>query len=169
MKRIILLAVLTSILCACGTTRVAVKINDEYRTSDDTKVVLGETKNETGNEYDIDVTGMLANALEKQLRENQLLSSLSQKGDIIVVSKIVEYEKGDAFKRWLWPGYGSTKLAVNSEIKNSQGKIVGSIESRHTVDSGGAYTIGAWEKVFENVSEDIVKELIIKLKENKKA
>lgn len=169
MKRVLLIAAISSILCACGTAHVAIQIDDEYRTDDETKVVLGETKNETGNEYDVDITGMLESALEKQLRENKILSSLSDKGNIVIVSRIMEYEKGDAFKRWLMPGYGSTKLSVNSDIKDSQGNIVGSITSKHTVDSGGAYSVGAWEKIFGNVSKDIVKELIIELRENQES
>lgn len=69
--------------------------------------------------------------------------------------RILGYEKGDAFKRWLMPGWGSTVLTVQCDLLDS-GSKVGNLEAERTVDAGGAYTVGAWEKVFKQVALDVV-------------
>ncbi len=77
-------------------------------------------------------------------------------------SEIREYRPGSAFKRWLWPGYGSTILWVESVLREGH-KMIGEISTRHTVDAGGAYTAGAYQSIFGAVAEDIVADLKKKL------
>ena len=76
--------------------------------------------------------------------------------------KIVEYDKGNAFKRWLLPGWGSTALSIECNLREGS-LVVGTIEVRRTIDVGGGYTIGAWRTVFKTVAEDVAKELGAKL------
>jgi len=83
---------------------------------------------------------------------------------LILTSQIVEYEEGDAFKRWLLPGWGTTVLSIHCELKDSAtGKLLGAVEARRTISIGGAYSIGAWRTVFASVAKDVVKELRAKI------
>jgi hypothetical protein len=46
--------------------------------------------------------------------------------------KITEYEAGSAFKRWLLPGYGVTKISVQVTLLDGETEV-GSIVGRRTV------------------------------------
>jgi hypothetical protein len=72
---------------------------------------------------------------------------------------IIEYRKGDAFKRWLWPGYGSTVLVVEATLLDADGNVDATAQANRSVDAGGGYTVGAWKKIFEDVSADLVSDL----------
>ncbi len=80
---------------------------------------------------------------------------------------IIEYRKGDAFKRWLWPGYGSTVLVVEAILLDSNGNIDATAQANRSVDAGGGYTIGAWKEIFTNVSADLVSDLNTNAKDRK--
>jgi len=66
---------------------------------------------------------------------------------LVLNCKIIEYDKGNAFKRWLYPSWGITLLNIQCELKD-RNKVVGSARARHTVSAGGLYTIGAWKFIF---------------------
>ena len=104
---------------------------------------------------------MFTDALTQQLQGDNLLWAGGQPaGHLTIATKIVEYEPGNAFKRWLLPGYGSTVIALHSELKDSaSGKLVGPVDARRTVSFGGAFMIGAWRTIFASVAKDVVEEL----------
>ncbi len=77
---------------------------------------------------------------------------------LIITADILKYAKGNAFKRWLCPGYGITILDV-SAILMQDDQEVGKVTARRTVTAGGAYTIGAWKDVFLNLASDVVTDL----------
>jgi len=72
---------------------------------------------------------------------------------------IIEYRMGDAFKRWLWPGYGSTILVIEANLLDAEGNVDATAQANRSVDAGGGYTVGAWEKIFEDVAADLVSDL----------
>jgi hypothetical protein len=147
-------------LTACvGTAQHNVKVHDAQAFSTDTKVILGTVANKTGENFDVDIEAMLEAAMEKKLSGDNLLG---QKGDSDLVSmdvSIIEYRKGDAFKRWLWPGYGSTVLVIEATLLDSEGNVDATAQANRSVDAGGGYTIGAWKKIFEDVANDLVEDL----------
>ncbi len=81
---------------------------------------------------------------------------------VVLACKIVEYDEGNAFKRWLLPGWGATVLSIQCDMKKG-GQLVGSNDARRTVSAGGGYTIGAWRTIFENLAEDVVEDLRSKI------
>ena len=101
--------------------------------------------------------------LEAKLRASGLFAgSTGGKQPLVISVRIVDYEPGDAFKRWLMPGYGSTVLSVECELRDGSKKVA-TINARRTVDAGGGYTIGAWNTIFTTIAEDIVSSLKKKL------
>jgi hypothetical protein len=88
---------------------------------------------------------------------------------LILAAQILDYERGDAFKRWLLPGYGSTVLSVRGELTDTaDGRLVGSFEARRTVSIGGAYSAGAWRTIFGKVAADVADDLEEAVKEAKR-
>lgn len=148
------------LLTACvGTAKHDVKVHDAQAFSSDTRVIVGEVANKTGESFDIDIEAMLKSAMEQQLSDEKLLG---REGDADLVTmnvNIIEYRKGDAFKRWLWPGYGSTVLVIEATLLDSEGNVDATAQANRSVDAGGGYTIGAWKSIFEDVAEDLVEEL----------
>ena len=147
-------------LTACsGTAQHDVKVHDAQAFNAGTRIILSSVTNKTGETFDVDIETMLETAMEERLSRENLLG---QKGDPDLISmdiKIIEYRKGDAFKRWLWPGYGSTILVIEATLLDSEGNVDAMAQANRSVDGGGGYTIGAWKKIFENVANDLVRDL----------
>lgn len=145
-------------LIGCGSVEHKLDLQNSYTPAVATKIEVGKVTNETGQTFDVNVEQMLTDALAEKLTEENLLWSGQGDDKLILSSKIVEYEKGNAFKRWLLPGWGSTVIAVHGDLKKDN-QLVGSEQARRTVSIGGGYTIGAWKTIFNSIAEDIVEDL----------
>jgi hypothetical protein len=152
------LAALT-LLAGCGTVEHKLALEQQYTVQPGTKVVVGSVKNQTGQTFDIDVEKMLADALNGALEKRNLKWAGGNFPKLELSAEIVEYTKGDAFKRWLMPGWGSTVLVVRGSLTDAENRKIGSVDAKRTVDAGGGYTIGAWETIFKSVADDIITEL----------
>ncbi len=159
-KVILLLTISLSILLSvgCGTVRHSVDLQEDYAIKTDAKIEVGKVTNGTGLTFDIDIEKLLADALEESLREEKLLSTIPREPRLIITSKIAEYEPGNAFKRWLLPGWGSTVLRIECDLMDAN-ELIGSVKAERTVVIGGGYTIGEWKDIFEDVSKDIAKDI----------
>jgi hypothetical protein len=157
--RSLLLGLAIVFLAACGTTEHAVKVQDQRAFSADTKVLVGQVSNKTGESFDIDIETMLREAMENELAKEHLLGTQQSPGVVTMNINIIEYRKGDAFKRWLWPGYGSTVLVVEALLLDRDGNVDATAQANRSVDFGGGYTAGAWKKIFATVAEDLVSDL----------
>jgi hypothetical protein len=104
---------------------------------------------------------MLRNSLDKALSDKKLLWDGSQNKKYYAISmRIIEYDMGNAFKRWLLPTYGSTVLSVHTDIVDlEKNEIVTYMEHKQTIAAGGAYSIGAWKYIFNNVAKDIATDI----------
>jgi hypothetical protein len=151
------------LLVACGTAQHSVKVEDERAFHQDTKVEVGEVSNRTGETFDIDVEGMLRTAMNNALTEENLHSDPGSQNSIIMDLNIIEYRKGDAFKRWLWPGFGSTVLVIEANLLDADGNVDATAQANRSVDAGGGYTIGAWREIFNDVAADLVSDLTSKV------
>ena len=115
-------------------------------------------KNATGEIFDINIETMLVEAAMAELNERELFSG--KENDLVLAISIVQYKKGDAFKRWLMPGMGKTVLSVEANLSNEAGKTLAQSQATKSVGAGGGYTIGAWKRVFEDVSEALIADLM---------
>ena len=149
---------LLAIVTGCGTVQHKVDFKNNYTPQATSMIEVGSVTNETGKTFDIDIEKMLSDALAKKLESEKLLWTGNESPKLLLESKIIEYKKGDAFKRWLLPGWGSTVLIIQADLRKN-GQIVGSVKAKRTVSFGGLYTVGAWKTVFENLANDVVKDL----------
>lgn len=154
----LVLMLTVSILSGCGSVEHKLDLQGGYIPVTGTLVEIGNVANETGQTFDVNVEQMLADALTTELHEENLLWTGQECAKLVLSSKLVEYEKGNAFKRWLLPGWGSTVLTVQAELRNGD-QLAGSEQARRTVSFGGGYTIGAWKTIFRDLAEDIVEDL----------
>jgi hypothetical protein len=146
-------------LFACGTVEHSVRVEDQQAFGADTRVMVGVVANRTGESFDIDVEAMLRDAMVNELTKEDLLGQEGTPGVVTMNVNIIEYRKGDAFKRWLWPGYGSTVLVVEATLLDAEGNVDATAQANRSVDAGGGYTTGAWKEIFEDVAADLVSDL----------
>lgn len=159
---------LSLVLSGCGAVSHETRLVDNYAPKPDSRIEVGPVTNATGQEPKVDdaavnIEQLLSDALVKKLRQEDLLWSADSSPKLVLLSKIVEYEPGDAFKRWLLPGWGSTVVSIECELRDAN-QLVGTVQARRTVSFGGAYTIGAWRTVFASIADDVVAELRGKLR-----
>lgn len=145
-------------LLGCGSVEHKLDFQSSYTPVVATKIEVDKVTNETGQTFDVNVEQMMTDALAKKLGEENLLWTGQGDEKLVLSSKIIEYEKGNAFKRWLLPGWGSTVIAVQADFKKGD-QLVGSERARRTVSIGGAYTIGAWRTILDSIAEDIADDL----------
>lgn len=156
-------------LAGCGSADRNVALVTGYQPAPKSTIAVAEVvdaapKGQRGEEHkDYDAAGKLRAELQAKLREAGLADASGGAASLALSVRIVEYHPGDAFKRWLLPGYGSTVLAVEGTLRDA-GRQVATLTARRSVDAGGAYTIGAWESIFGSVAEDLVAELKQKLR-----
>ncbi len=155
---------LLPVLCvaACGTVEHTVTVQDEEAFHPETRVAVGEVANLTGETFDVDIERLLRDAMLGKLAEQNLAAGPDSQNVMTINLNIIEYRKGDAFKRWLWPGYGSTVLVIEATLLDAAGNVDATAQANRSVDAGGAYTIGAWENIFDDVAGDLVADLKMK-------
>jgi len=150
-------------LAGCGAVTHEAKLVDTYVPQAGSRVEIGGVTNATGQTPTVDgevvnLEKLLSNALSEKLVKKDLLWTGDQARRVVLVSKIIEYEPGDAFKRWLLPGWGATVVGVECEVRDGD-QLIGTVRARRTVSIGCGYTIGAWRTIFNSVAEDIVSDL----------
>ncbi len=121
------------------------------------KVVVGTVTNETGHQFDFDVSAGLRAALAAQLQRRELLAAETPApGDVLLNLTITDYRPGSAFKRWVLPGWGVTVLAVKGALVELDGRTaVAQIDHQRTVAAGGFYTVGAEHYVLDDVAREL--------------
>lgn len=160
------LVILLVAASGCGTVYHTLKFEDDYKPKAETAIEVGSVSNETGKTFDIAIESMLKEALIQAFSDESLLRTDNRNLSLTTNCRIIEYEKGNAFKRWLVPGWGSTVLTIECDLLDSNSKV-GTLIAKRTVDGGGGYSVGAWEKVFQQLAGDVVQDVKEKIGDSK--
>jgi hypothetical protein len=156
LKALCVLVFAVFIFTGCGTIKVAGDFKG-MNLAPETKVEVGKIVNQgNAKEFDDEVQQICKNSLINKFQKEKILWA-SDTGGIKAILDIylIEYQKGDAFKRWLLPGWGATVVTLKAEFKDEKGNTLGIIDCHRTVEAGGGYTIGAWKTIFNDVADDI--------------
>ena len=154
------------VLAGCSTIESTVKFTDTYVPSAATKMKVGTVKTDIQGTFELDINNAFSEALNRELKFKKLLpeAGSATNSGLTVNSQILEYEPGNAFKRWLCPGWGATKLTVSCMLVDPANKEIGTIKTFGNISGGGAYSIGAWKSIFDDVAKDVVAEIYKKHK-----
>jgi hypothetical protein len=143
-------------LAGCATTRAEKPQEIPQVSHSATSIKVVRVTNDSGAISDVDVIGLLWDALEGSLKKKGLLWNRESPGQPFrLEAHIVQYQKGSAWERWLLPGFGSTILAVTCELKDGA-QVIATVKSREKVATGDGLTIGAWKGIFSSVAEEVV-------------
>lgn len=157
------------ILAGCGATNFESKLPKHLALQPGETIEYVSIENVTGKTLDPAADQIFDEYMQELLRERKLLNVSPQPAVFVFKSKLIEYEPGNAFGRWLLPGLGTTVCTVHAEILDKRnGALVGSMESRQTVSVGGAYSIGADKYICKRVADDLIDDIDEKLGREKK-
>ena len=156
--------VLALALAGCGATNFDSKLPDRLSLQPGQTIELLPAENVTGKTLDSPADQIFNEYMAGLLRERKLLNVSPEPAALVLKTKLIEYEPGNAFGRWLLPGLGTTVCTMHAEIldKNT-GALVGRMESRQTVSFGGAYSIGADQYICKRVADELMRDIDKKL------
>lgn len=155
-----LVAVMLSFtLAACATSTGRVRNQSDLLPRPGAAVRLGTVADASDAHLGVDAVALLRTAMHAALQRERL-SARTRSGGFVLNLEIAEYRPGNAFKRWLLPGYGSTVLSVRGTLVDpTTGAVAVTVEQRRAIYMGGAFTIGAWKSVFGAVADDLARDL----------
>ena len=153
----------------CATGKPMAWVEQRVSLSRYRQVDVAPVSNDTGKEYDFDVTGTLTEKIRSKLTDKGYAARGAGTGrDAVLVLKprLTAYEPGNAAKRWLAPGHGTTHCTVRvSLIDQESGKPVGEIIVAKAISQGGLFSIGADRSILDAVASDIAETLGDKMKD----
>ena len=116
---------------------------------------VNRTEYKGKHDLDEEATSTLIHKLE-----DSGLFEIEPESNFVLTCDIERFAEGDAGKRWLMPGWGATQAEVVIMVWDKQaGKVLASFRSEVAVKSGGLYTIGADQYIFNAVFDDILEKM----------
>jgi hypothetical protein len=116
--------------------------------------------NATGKTFEFDVADILTQNIKSKLGGKGYTvsdGSATLEQVVIIKSSLLSYEPGDAFKRWLAPGYGKTQATVRTSLIDKRtGKLLAELVSADAVSAGGLYSAGADKRILDAIAEGVV-------------
>ncbi len=148
------------VLTGCGAAQFGSQLPDSFVMKPEQTIEFPPIENVTGKTFETPADRIFNEYMANLLKERKLLNTSPKPAAFILKTKLIEYEPGNAFSRWLLPGLGTTVCTVHAELLDKKtGALVGSMESRQTVSVGGAYSIGADKYICERVADDLMEEI----------
>lgn len=159
MKKIFLTGlVLAGILFSGCSAKHSLVFNENFTPKDNTKIELKEVSNKTSQTFEVNAEQMLKEALSKKLETENMLWVNEESSKLQLYVDILEYSEGNAFKRWIMPGWGATVLSIEATLKDNN-QIIGKANANRNIAAGGGYTIGAWKYVYDDIAADLISDL----------
>ena len=109
---------LTMFFTGC-TTKHSITLNDKYTPKANTKISVGNIANKTSETFELNIEQMTRDAFAKKLAKDDLLWIQDNNPKITLNVGILEYAEGNAFKRWVMPGWGATILTIEADLKKA--------------------------------------------------
>lgn len=143
--------------CATGTPVLWVEKGvslSQYRSVD-----VRAVANQTGKNFDFDVTQSLTERIRSKLTEHGVTLAKGEgvaDGALVLRSNLTAYSPGSALARWALPGAGTTECIVKGELLDGQtGAQLGVLLSHRSISGGGLFSVGADTRILDIVASDI--------------
>ena len=156
MKIIILSFLVTFLFIGCS-TKSSLVLKEGYKFGNNPKISIDKITNNTSKVYEHNIEEFMKEALFEELKNNELLV-LNNESKIDLQVSILEYEEGNAFKRWILPGWGATVLKIEAILKEN-GDVIATSKIDSNIPAGGGYTIGAWKYIYTDVAKKLVSDI----------
>jgi len=123
--RQIFILILALLLNSCGTVSTKSDFEPDLVPAADITFEVLSVTNETSESFDFEAESELKEQLNEKLKKSGYLRT-NEESRIGLNVRIVDYQKGNAFKRWLMPGFGSTLLRVEADLIQD-GEVIGTV------------------------------------------
>lgn len=158
--KILLLGFCALSMAGCGATRFDAQLPETFSMKQGQTLEFPPIENVTGKTLEIPADQVFNEYMGNLLKERKLLNLTPQSAPMVLKTKLIEYEPGSAFGRWLLPGVGTTICTVHAELLDKKtGALIGRLESRQTVSFGGLYSVGAENYICKRAADDLIGEL----------
>jgi hypothetical protein len=164
-KRFAISAVLLLLFSGCAAPNKPISfIEQEAAKKNYTALVLKGIQNSTGKELAQELVQRTTHRLRAKLIAKGVRVVNEPRDYLILDAKLVRYEGGDAFGRWIGFGAGRAVCSVFVDlIDGRSGKDVGDVISTHTLESGGLFSAGAENYIVDwcadGAAEGILREI----------
>jgi hypothetical protein len=159
-----LLAISILAMAGCQSTQQNTTFTQGYTPPAGVTIEVGTVTNETGAALAADTEKNFAESLKNDISGNKMLYISGPGSKLVLNTKFVDYKPGQAWKRWLLPGWSNNVLTVHCDLMDGD-KVAGSLEIRRTISWGAGYTFTPWKSIFPRVASDVADELKKKLME----
>jgi hypothetical protein len=139
----------------CSNVQHHAKLNKGYLPTEDLIIKVTRVVNDTGFTFDIDIEKMLADALEDQLFEKDLLWLGDKEPNLFMESRII----GSSSKLPMTPEEGLTELSIRCELKDDKDNFVGSVIASRKVVIGDLHAVDSWQAVIKSVASDVAEDI----------
>jgi Domain of unknown function (DUF4410) len=133
-----------------------------------TLLAVAPASNDTGQTYELDITGVFTDDLRSALRSKGYTvadSNTAPPNAVIVQCSFISYAPGNAAQRWIFPGLGPTEATVKTSlIDENTGNVLGGMLTRKEVTGGGLLSVGAYKFILQHVANDVADAIDKKIK-----
>lgn len=158
MKKIVFSSMILFIILFTGcSTKSSLVVKEGYKFENNPKINVDKITNNTSKVYEHNIEEFMKEALFEELKNNELLG-LGNESKIDLQVSILDYQEGNAFKRWLLPGWGATVLKVEATLKENN-DVIATSKIDSNIAAGGGYTIGAWKYVYTDVAKKLISDI----------
>lgn len=166
MKKLILSSMLFFLILFTGcSTKSSLVLKEGYKFENKPKINVENITNNTSKVYEQNIEQLMKDALLEELKNNELLV-LGDESKIDLEVSILDYQEGNAFKRWVLPGWGATTLNLEATLKDN-GNIVATSKIDSNIAAGGGFTIGAWKYVYTDAAKKLISDIKEEYSKNK--
>lgn len=160
-QRILFLFAVSVFIAGCGSLHQDFMLAPSVGSVPQLPAKVNPIENSSGTEIPFDYVSYYQTELETALSKQGIHPALTNnERSLILESSIIRYEAGNAFKRWLMPGYGKTAIDVQVVVKDStNNELIATIDVGRTISAGGGFTIGAYRTVFKDIAKAVAKQL----------
>jgi len=160
--RCVVFVLVLVLLTGCGKRIGDITVDPDPRAipQRDTKVRVIDVSNSTAELYDVDVIGLLWNALNDSLyRRGLLWMDESEAPTLTVEARVQKFKKGHSVMRGVVPYLGNVELVVECDVKQGD-TLVGTLQSRQSISfADEVLTKEAWKRAFSAAGEDLVNQI----------
>ncbi len=116
-------------------------------------------RDRSGFKGERDLAAEATQGLAEKLQATKLFE-ISPDGSLVLTCDIESFAEGNAFQRWLLPGWGATEARVAVIVlEKPEDKVLATLRSHSSVGSGGLFSVGANQYILSVVLNDIVNQL----------
>ena len=152
---IVCIGFLSIVFWGCTKAHHKEKLNKNYLPKDGVVIKVAKVVNDTGFTFDFDIEKMLADALEEQLFEKDLLWLGDKEPNLFIEGTMI----GSSSKQPLTPKVGPKDLLIRCELKDDKDNLLGSFIVRREQVMKDLKNVEGWQATVNSAASDVAEDI----------